>query len=272
MGEHHLYKSNDQWRDFDYKHLINGWGHILELEGAKGKLETEISDSQREIIDEDKIDSISEAWNIECLRDPLKRGGAHLRGTDKPDITIKKKYMQYTRPGRKPLEPDMTIFLRDGDRQGSTTLVVGDNKCETKWDHEKMMDTAKSTEFLWPVRQIITYAVAGATRYAWIMTTKEVVVFRVSTNPSTSGSSQYLVDWKAVPWSNSGEGTLTVNLAMWWLGMLSLAEKHRAIVMPSQMYSINTWQKTQDDEGEDVYTHLLSRRTVEALADGEVQI
>lgn len=196
---------------------MNGWGHILALEGARGKLETEISDSQKEIIDEDKIDSISESWNIECLRHPLKRGGTYLRRTDKPDIPIKKKYMQYSRPGRKPLEPDMAIFLRDGDHQSSTTLVVGDNKCETKRDHEKMIDTCKSTEFLCPVRQIITYAVAGATRYAWIMTTKKVVVFCVSSNPSTSVASQYLVEWSAVPWSSSGEGTLTVNLAMWWL-------------------------------------------------------
>lgn len=258
-----------QWRDFKYEHLVNGWGHILDLGGAQGKFETDLPDSQKEILDEDKIDSVAENWNVENIRDPLKKGASYLRGTDLPDVTIKKKYIQFSRPKRRALEPDMAIFLKDGDRQSSTSLVMGDNKCETKWDHVKMMETTDTSEYLWPVRQILTYAVAAHTRYGWVMTTSEVVVFRVSSNPSTSSPSKHIVEWSFVPWSNSGEGKLTVNLAIWWLGMMSLVEKHRDIVLPSQMYSVNTWKKNKDDEG---YTHILSGRTVQVLPEGECAV
>lgn len=208
---------------------------------------------------------------MENIRDPLKKGANFLRGTEQLDVTIKKKYMQFRRSKRRALEPDMAIFLKDGDRMTSTSLVMGDNKCETKWDHVKMIKTETSdiSEYLWPVRQILTYAVAAHTRYGWVMTTSEVVVFRVSKNPSTSSASKYIVEWSFVPWSNSGEGKLTVNLAIWWLGMMSLADKHREIVLPSQMYSINTWQKDEDGAG---YTHILSGRTVEVLLEGECAV
>ncbi|KAI3394430.1 hypothetical protein diail_2680 [Diaporthe ilicicola] len=257
------------WRDFDYKHLVNGWGHVMALEGASGRFETELSDSQKEIIDKDKIDSVAESWNIENIRDPLKKGANFLRGTDQPDVTIKKKYIQFARPNRKPLELDMAIFLRDGDRITSTSLVTGYNMCETKWDHVKMMETAGTTEYLGPVRQILTYAVAAKTRYGWVMTTSEIAVFRVSKKPGTPSTSDYTVEWSFVPWSNSGEGKLTVNLAIWWLGMMSLADKHRQIVLPSEMYPINTWWKKKDGKG---YTHVLSGRTVKVLPEGECAV
>lgn len=197
-----------QWRDFNYQRLINGWGHILSIEGARGRFEEEISDSQREIIDEDKIDSVAEMWNVECLRDPLKRGAACIRRTTVPDITIKKKFMQHPRADERPLEPDMAIFLKDGSRTSSTTLVMGENKCATKWTHLGLEGETKKTEALWPVRQIVTYCVHVRTRYGWIMTSSEVVVFRVTKKPGVAQKNQanHLVEWNFVPWSNNGEG------------------------------------------------------------------
>lgn len=256
---------NTQWRDFTYQNLLNGWGHILSIQGAKGKFEDEISDSQKEILDEDKIDSVAESWNVECLRDPLKKGAAAVRGVSQPDITIKKKYMQYPRSQGRALEPDMAIFLKDGNRTTSTSLVMGDNKCATKWTHHGLTPAVAAEETmepLWPIRQILTYCVHGRTRYGYIMTTSEVVVFRMSNNPSTSDPAKYIVEWAFVPWSNSGEGKLTVNLAIWWLGMMSLADKHRKIVLPPSMYPVDTWQKWKAKDGKDKYTHILSRRTI----------
>ncbi|KAJ4412864.1 hypothetical protein N0V82_008715 [Gnomoniopsis sp. IMI 355080] len=264
------------WDEFNYQNLVNGWGHILSIQGAKGKFEDEISNSQKEIIDEDKIDSVAEIWNVECLRDPLKKGAERIRGTPQPDVTIRKKYMQYTGPKcpkKKKMEPDMAIFLKDGTRTSCTTLVMGDNKCATKWSHRAVTRSTKeqSKELLWPIRQIVTYCVHARTRYGYIMTTSEVVVFRVSKNASTSDPIKHTVEWNHVPWSNNGEGQLTVNLAIWWLGMLGLIENHRAIVMPRQLLPINSWQKSIKDKT-DTYTHILGGCTRKTFPPGNPHI
>lgn len=235
-------------------------------------METSLSNSQKEINDEDKIDSIAEAWNVECLRDPLKKGATVLRGSSQPDITIRKRYMQYPRNHKRPLEPDMAIFLRDGDRLTSTTLVMGDHKCATKWTHEKMFNSKTVDEGMWPVRQLTTYCKLGKTRYGYIMSTSEVVVFRVSKNPSSSGAvdSPFILEWNYVPWTNSGEGRLTVNLAIWWLGMMGLVDRHREIVLPPRLMPINIWLKeTNKKDKTNRFTHLLSRRKVANLPSGE---
>lgn len=192
-------------------------------------------------------------------------GAAYIRGPGRPDITIKKKYMQYLRKPKRALEPDMAIFLKDGDRISSTSLVMGDNKCATKWSHQLMLDTDNRAG-IWPVRQIVTYCEAAKTRYGWIMTTSEVVVFRVSKSPSTS--MDYIVEWNTVPWTSNGEGRLTVNLAIWWLGMMSLADRHRAIVLPSRMCPLNLWEKCKAKDGTVKYRHLMSGRTLPTIPQG----
>lgn len=266
-----------QWTDFTYANLVNGWDHILSIQGATGKFQEELTDSQKEIIDEHKIDLVAELWNVGCLRDPLKKGAAHVRGKTEPDITIKNGYIQLLplNPGKskKNMEPDMAIFYRNGDRMSSTTLVMGDNKCETKWDHRSVADPAvRKQDAIWPLRQILTYCIQAKTRYGWIMTTSEVVVFRMSNNPSTTTKSEHFLEWAFVPWSNSGEGKLTVNLAIWWLGMMSLADKHRAIVLPNKVLPINTWTKTKAKDGTVIYVHHLSRRVLKQPPSGQVHL
>lgn len=264
-----------QWHEFNYQNLIHGWSKVLSIEGVTGKFEEEISDSQRQILDEDKVDSVAEAWNVECLRDPLKKGAQHVRGTNLPDLSFKKKYMQYPGPKQngpkknRPLEPDMAIYLKDGDRHTSTVLVAGDNKVATKWACTEMIQPNPKAGVLWPIRQVLTYCVYGNTRYGYIMTTSEVVVLRVSKNPSTSSTSEYIVEWTQVPWENSGEGKLTVNLAIWWLGMLGLADNHRKVELPSAMQPINTWKKMKDEDGKVKYMHILSRCVLDSPPPGQ---
>lgn len=62
---------------------------------------------------------------------------------------------------------------------------------------------------------------------------------------------------------------LTVNLAIWWLGMLALEYRHREIAIPPRMRPINVWKKRQAEDGTDRYTHLLSRRILKGLPPGE---
>lgn len=266
-----------QWTDFTYANLVNGWDHVLSIQGAKGKFHEEMSSSQREIIDKDKIDLIAELWNIECLRDPLKKGAAHVRGKTEPDITIQQKYIHLLpympSKAKRNMEPDMAIHFKDGGRMSSTCLVMGDNKCETKWNHRSVVDPAmRKRDAIWPLREILTYCIQAKTRYGWIMTTSEVVVFRMSKNPSTTTEAEYFLEWAFVPWSNSGEGKLTVNLAIWWLGMMSLADEHRAIVYPDKVLPINTWTKTKAKDGTVIYVHHLSRRVLKQPPSGQVHL
>lgn len=243
---------------------MNGWGHLLALGPVAGKFEEQLTDSQ-EIVDEDKVDSVAENWNVDCIREALKTGAAEIRGTSTPDITMKKKYLKFSRVKRKPLEPDMAIFLRDSK---NTALAIGDNKCSTKWQYSQLFYKPPATVFL-PFRQVVTYCRAGRTRYGWIMTDAELVVIRVFL--AHGSTDHYKVEHAMVPWINSGEGILTVNLAIWWLAMMSLKPNYRAIEQSSRMMPINLWWEGKDHRGV-IYDHHLSGRQTSTLPPGDASV
>lgn len=68
------------------------------------------------------------------------------------------------------------------------------------------------------------------------------------------------VQYAAIPWENSGEGTLTVNLAIWALAMMNLNEGHRPIRILDHTLPLNVWWI---DQGESLlFEHHLSSRVV----------
>ncbi|KAF5650105.1 uncharacterized protein FTJAE_670 [Fusarium tjaetaba] len=64
-----------------------------------------------------------------------------------------------------------------------------------------------------PLRRVAAYCLSTDTRYGFVLTTREIVVVRVS-GTAHDDRQPCRIEWQAVPWDASGPGTLTVNLAL----------------------------------------------------------
>jgi hypothetical protein len=125
-------------------------------------------------------------------------------------------------------------------------------------DKERLSDQFRSN-WIWPFRQVLTYCVNNNTRYGYILTPAEAVVLRVYEDPGTPGS-PWRVQHAAIPWEWSGEGTLTMNLAIWALYMMSLNDEHRAIRTSDQTLPLNIWwiDPSRNGARPSTYEHHLS--------------
>lgn len=229
-----------EWKEFSYENLISGWGHILEDPTiVKGEVEEEIPDSQRSISDEDKVDSIVLLWNIKILREPLKLGAQILRPNSNHDIVIDK-HKRSIRTPQGIVKPDMAIFYKDEP----DNLVMGENKT-SNWKSTSITRGSTYRKNMMPLRQITAYCMAAKTRYGWLMSDHELLVCRVSydkrPDDPTGELKTWRVEYRSIPWKAAGPGALTVNLSIWWLGMMGISEKYRGVVERDRMMPINFW-------------------------------
>lgn len=246
-----------EWKEFTYETLMSGWGNILQDPTlVKGELEEEITDTQRSISSENKVDSIAEGWNIKAIRASLKLGAQLLHPDSKYDIIIDKHRRKFrTHNGREAL-PDMGIFYR-ADKV--IDLVVGDNKTSRAWkSHVALGGRVNNTDTaLRPINQITTYCKLGNTRYGWIMSDHELLACRVSFVLQRD-TQVWKVEYKAIPWDAEGPRTLTVNLSIWWLGMMGTSQRYRAIQPREKMMPINFWWQEKHGDQTVGYTVIHS--------------
>lgn len=247
-----------EWAEFSYETLMNGWGHILQ-DGTlvKGEIEEEITDTQRSISDEDKVDDIARGWTINSTRESLKRGARILRPDSQSEIVIAKHARKFQTTDKDWARPDMAIYWRD---ERKFCLAVGDNKTSKSWNFAKKLGKRKTDTFMRPINQITTYCMLAETRYGWIMSDKELVCCRISyVNPPNDPNEKiWKVEYKIVPWGAAGSGALTVNLAIWWLGMMGTSKSYRTIPPKNRMMPINFWWEDKNGDRTVGYTVMHS--------------
>lgn len=251
------YGNVSEWKDFSYETLMNGWGHLLQDSArVKGELEEEITNTQRSISDEDKVDTIAVGWTIKIIREPLKRGAQILRPGSNREIVIAKHARKFRNPQGKEAKPDMAIFYRGVE---DFCLVVGDNKTSKSWKSSVVLGGKSASDTsMRPINQITTYCMLGNTRYGWIMSDHELVVCRVC-YVLDGNKKIWKVEYKAIPWDAAGPRTLTVNLSIWWLGMMGTSERYRAVQPKDKMIPINFWWEDKSGDRTVGYTVIHSR-------------
>ncbi len=258
------------WPDFTYDNIAAAYGHLFGIGPLESDAVEDFDNCQGEIRKEAHVDKVVWGWNTKICRRPMKRGAAHVQedlGLERCDIT-----MQYLgaeskdlgRDGRS-LAPDWSIFLRvpgaepadesDDDPEARLVIVWGDSKCSSKWkSHQLDLPAQYRANWIWPFRQVLTYCVNEGTRYGFILTPEEVVVLRVYED-----SSESLYPWRvqhaAIPWGNSGENVLTVNLALWALAVMGINEGHRPIRTLGQTLPLNVWWMDRGRRPNDPPTH-----------------
>lgn len=290
------------WHDFNLETIRAAFGDLLQLamseedESAKEvgpPLADElVPNSQRAIFTEVDVDRVCEAWCTRVVRGGIKRCADTLRdrlGLDRQaapslmrrGVTLKGVDQN---GGTCLFLPDWAVFSRkpqpssasssssSSARVTQLTYVVGDSKLDAKWrsswldpDAEQLTLEQKK-ESVWPLRQLATYCRSANTRYGFVITMHELVVFRAHDLPSL-GTQAAGLEYRAVPWENGGgDGQLTVNLAIWALSMMALNDQFRGFVDRASGYdSLGAWRRTtargEEESGEPAtLRHVLSGR------------
>ncbi|KAF5694989.1 hypothetical protein FDENT_694 [Fusarium denticulatum] len=150
------------------------------------------------------------------------------------------------------LRPSLTIFADTMPRKNLVTSMVHVSKIWRSTDIEN--DPV-------PLKHLGRYAQPSGTRYSFAITDTEVVVIRFHSLDGGGTGAQ----WNAIPRSACGEGTLTINLAIWALIMMSLNDQHRSVVEHARTAPINAWSAHDG-----FYCNHLSGRRLPYLPTGAV--
>ncbi|TPX15764.1 uncharacterized protein E0L32_000098 [Thyridium curvatum] len=123
-------------------------------------------------------------------------------------------------------------------------LVVGLRRLTSQWAGNTLATRIKAgldirANHLWPVRQLADACCRVGTRYGFIQTEEELVVFCFSKAADETLS----VTLNAISWANyDGQYHLTTNLALWWLCMLAISgPENRRICAEQDMVPLDKW-------------------------------
>lgn len=261
---------------------LRAWGSLLRSPYQGSVVAPDVvSDSQRFIGDEEKVDDVALQWNVRVLKEPLRHGAAQLLKVDPNKVTVAKRTQVFRNPilkdkgsrsRKNDLKPDMTIHVNASSAYSSATmLVMGDNKFSGAWDFETSWkeihknSKLKLDEDMRPFRQLATYCWVGKTRYGYIMSDQELLAVRVWYSKDKAGKETWGMEVShPIPWDASSR-SLTVNLAIWWLGVMAMNERERPIKSKGQTPRINGWYENKGPDGKiESYTHILVGKTMPA--------
>lgn len=130
-----------------------------------------------------------------------------------------------------------------------------------------------TTERILPLRQLATYCRFAETRYFFLVTQDEVVVFRVrridekelaSQGPPAQKARYAGFEFKSIPWDASGTSRLSFNLAVWALACMGMNDHHREMEGPGStplegMARLTHWV---EDKVNGEYTNVISGRVI----------
>ncbi|KAJ4209584.1 hypothetical protein NW759_013438 [Fusarium solani] len=144
--------------------------------------------------------------------------------------------------------PAFTLLSGDDE-----ALLVSYVQYAKQWNSSDVLGTSTSAKY--PIGRLVTYCRTAGTRYGFVLTSNEVVVVRVS---KAGTPRAFHVEWQAIPWGASGDSALTVNLALWFLAMMSLNDDHRPMCDSTELLPLNSWSRSVGSDGQVVYQHRLS--------------
>lgn len=126
-------------------------------------------------------------------------------------------------------------------------LIVGLGRPSSMFSGTKLalilsQAAAKSPiELMWPVRQLANLCDLTNTRYGYIQTDEELVVFCFSKSANVNDT-VWKAAMKPIPYSKHGPEALTTDLALWWLCMLAMSGQHNSALVPEdEMVKIDDW-------------------------------
>ena len=259
-----IYKDFDdieEWNEFKYDTLQVIFGSTLEDDVSQHDLPdigrllplSLTPDHLYSISDEDSLNSVLAIWIQPIVCTALTV--AQLEYQVKDRISMARGGQAYIRNLEGKLKPDWAgiqekascvVSVKGKEQARCFNILPGDTKLSTKWKSEKFIHNEKKPNLRMPIRQLMTYCEYAETRYGYLLSQEELVVFRFSqtlrkTDKSPGGPSSRKkrgpnqaievldkvkrhVEFKAIPWYLSNKDGLTIKLALWWLHMMAARE------------------------------------------------
>ncbi|KPM44892.1 hypothetical protein AK830_g1671 [Neonectria ditissima] len=248
------------WNDFTFQNIFNAFGDILDR--------SVVSDYSAEGIDpvhvrfSSDIRALGVSHFFPLLRSPISEGsrvlgerlGCVFQAVDAGEE-------QTVRSRGRNLRCSLSFHF---NQMGQTYLVASGVRGSRSWHSDDLVNMVPFSTA--PISQVATYSEAYRTRYTFMLTDEEVVVARVF----YGDDGKYRVEWKAIPWSASGDNTLTVSLAIWTLVMMSLNDNYRRVRHRRNTPPLNLWWRYHNPAGDVYYQHHLSMRRRSNLPSGAV--
>lgn len=224
-------------QDFNITNIM-AWHHLLGRP-YQGPLISQdvVSDSQRLIGNEEKVDDVALQWNVRVLKGPLRAAAPYIIKDDPSKLTVGKRDCTFKNPLKRgtsrknDLKPVMTVHINPKNNSPGPVkmLVMGDNKYSGACDFQQSWAVIRNKgrkNMDWsirPFRQVATYCMVGETRYVYVMSDKELLALRVFCNTDQTGVNHWSMEvGHPIPWDAQGSRELTVNLAIWWLGVMAM--------------------------------------------------
>lgn len=182
---------------------------------------------------------------------------AYIVGDSKLTEKWKSEYLKITKEeAKKVVAPSSYANVLNSDNEEPEPLNKKGRKDVTK-------------ERILPLQQLATYCRFAATRYFFIVTQTEVVVFRVRRIDGKKLAGQEkrkyaAFEYRSILWGTSGTKFLNFNLAVWALACMGMNDNHREMQGPgetplSEMVRLTHWVK---DTAEGKYTNEISGRVI----------
>lgn len=199
------------WDDFEYDALRSIYGGALhEVLGSQFTIEQvpiprEIPCCQ--IHDEKSFEACVILWNRSIVNKALDTAQPHLDNR----LSLDNIYMCLGGQAQLPtseLHPDWaaimpsTISTGDSDAK-SKNFLPGETKLSRKWSSGKIVQrevqpSQPKSNWIQPLAQTYTYCIRVNARYGYIITDKELVVFRIRPIPSPNGDGSQLKDLQSL--------------------------------------------------------------------------
>ena len=271
------FKRVQEWTDFTYEAINAAYGNLLDRQVSKGNTGMPVlSKTPTEIFSEEDIDTLGIMWTCNVVRGPLKTAGPAVMtqlgqsGLTDAQMIAKKTSIKHPTNNQVTFNPDWTI--KDRERP-ALFYAMGDSKLNYKWKSEwlataRVTDGRIKDERVKPLSQMATYCRHAKTRYGFILTDEELVAlrFRRLAGVASRGGrvAEAAVEYKSVKWAASGPGVLTVNLAIWALGMAGMNDGHRAMEnFGDSMDRLTAWEKVKGPAGAELLRNVISGRVIE---------
>lgn len=248
------------WDEFNLDNLNKGFAHILDTQLPE------------ELVQLPSPDTTLGGLTINVPHD-LFRFTEHNNSVMKPCLNVAKFLLGF-QPGvalrHSHSSADRTLVCKVPDIPGKTNvdhfigiddfphshLLVGFVRPSSKWSGRKLANCLGDPPIsqLLSLSQLANQCVLAKTRYGYIQTDEELTVCRFATR-----NSEQTVAFMPVPWSRHGPGTLTTDLALWWLAVLAMCgARHREITEEDDIVPLDKWDEEDLGDGRRTKRHAYS--------------
>ncbi|PNP85751.1 hypothetical protein FNYG_00807 [Fusarium nygamai] len=245
-----------RWVDFNLQNIVSAYGHILSRRASGLQIvNLENAEVEEEVRNVTELKKAAYHWLDSICVPLICEGAGILQGSLSCPDTV---HSGQDAPliSRKGSKPNWTFYTGQGHR---IYLVTGTFRLSKAWSSEKLEhQTPRCNE---PIEQLARHAEEAQARYGFVLSEKEVVVVCFYTTKQGKPAAK----WQTISTSASGQATLTVNLAIWALTMMSLNEQHRSIVQEDCTAPLNAWLAQPGH-----YRNHLSGRVLSYLPTGGI--